>query len=39
MLLESTGEYKGITVGDPRKEPFAISAITTFSGVQQDASG
>lgn len=39
MLLESTGEYKGITVGDPRKDSFPITAITTFSGVQQDASG
>ena len=39
MLLESTGEYKGITVSDPRKDSFPITAITTFSGVQQDASG
>ena len=33
MLLDSQGEYKGVTVSDPRKDPFPIQAITTFTGL------
>ena len=33
MLLDAQGEYKGATVSDPRKDPFPIMAITTFSGL------
>mmetsp|Transcript_27453 Transcript_27453/g.34115 ORF Transcript_27453/g.34115 Transcript_27453/m.34115 type:complete len:90 (+) Transcript_27453:140-409(+) len=39
MLLDSQGEYKGVTVSDPRKDPFPIMAITTFSGIMADAGG
>ena len=35
MLLDQYGEYKGITVSDPRKESFPITAVTTFSGMTQ----
>lgn len=33
MLLDAQGEYKGATVSDPRKDPFPIMAITTFTGL------
>ena len=33
MLLDQNGEYKGVTISDPRKDPFPIMAITTFSGL------
>jgi len=36
ILLDQAGEYKGITVSDPRKDSFPITAITTFSGVSTD---
>ena len=39
FLLDQAGEYKGITIGDPKKEPFPIHSITTYSGSQGDASG
>ena len=39
MLLDSQGDYKGITVGDPRKDSFPITAITTFVGVQSESGG
>ena len=39
MLLDAAGEYKGVTVSDPRKDPFPIMAITTFSGIMADAGG
>lgn len=35
MLLDQYGEYKGITVSDPRKESFPITTVTTFSGMTQ----
>ena len=38
-MLDQAGEYKGITIGDPKKEPFPIHSITTYSGSQGDASG
>ena len=33
LLLESSGDYKGITAGDPRKESFPINAIYPYSGT------
>ena len=33
FLLDSQGEYKGVTVSDPRKDFFPIHSVTTFSGV------
>jgi hypothetical protein len=39
MLLDSQGEYKGVTISDPRKESFPIWAVSTFSGVSQDGAG
>ena len=33
MLIDSSGEYKGVTISDPRKESFPIWSITTFNGV------
>lgn len=38
MIMESTGEYKGFTAGDPRKESFPIWAVTTFTGGSPDQS-
>ena len=32
LLLESSGDYKGITAGDPRKEAFPINAIYPYTG-------
>ena len=34
MLLDQYGD-KGVTISDPRKESFPITAVTTFSGVTQ----
>jgi len=39
FLLDQHGEFKGITIGDPRKDPFPITAITVFSGVSNEAAG
>ena len=39
LLLDQAGEYKGLTVGDPRKDSFPITAIATFNGLSSDASG
>ena len=33
LLLESSGDYKGITAGDSRKESFPINAIYPYSGA------
>lgn len=38
MLLDSSGDYKGVSISDPRKESFPIWAITTFNGVSSDGS-
>lgn len=39
FLLDQYGEYKGITISDPRKDPFPITAITTYSGVSGETAG
>ena len=33
LILESSGDFKGATAGDPRKESFPINAIYPYSGV------
>ena len=39
ILLDHAGEFKGITVSDNRKDTFPITAITTFQGVSNEATG
>ena len=37
MLLEASGEYKNIFISDPRKDPFPIWAVTSYTGLGSPA--
>ena len=39
FICDQAGEYKGIQCGDPKKEAFPITSMTTFTGSSSDSGG